>query len=138
MPEFTLFGNSVNLLVLGLFIGLRHALEADHVAAVTSLTSQQRSLANSIRQGAAWGLGHTITLFTFGSVVIFMDTTMPDYLVEKLEIAVGIMLIVLGADVLRRMYRSRIHFHSHQHNDGKSHFHAHSHSKQQYSRHENL
>jgi len=116
-----------SLLLIGLFIGMRHALEADHVAAVASLTSQKQSLAHTVKQGAVWGVGHTITLFLFGSVVIFMDTVMPADLVQGLEMAVGLMLVLLGADVLRRVIRDRIHFHSHRHGNGHYHFHAHSH-----------
>lgn len=138
MPDIPLAGNMMNLLLLGLFLGLRHALDADHVAAVASLTCKNRSLSYSIRQGAAWGFGHTITLLVFGSVVIFMDTIMPDYLARRLEIAVGVMLILLGADVLRRVYRGKVHFHSHQHENGDAHFHAHSHAGQLLSRHHHL
>lgn len=138
MSEFTLAGNMLNLLLLGLFLGLRHALEADHVAAVASLSNSKQSLSASIKQGAAWGIGHTITLFIFGSIVIFMDTVIPDSLARKLELAVGVMLILLGADVLRRMIRSKVHFHSHLHADGNTHFHAHSHAGQQLSQHQNL
>ena len=57
----------ISLLLLGFLIGMRHALEADHVAAVASLTSEGQTLKHALRQGAAWGLGHTITLFLFGS-----------------------------------------------------------------------
>ncbi|HEB55203.1 MAG TPA: urease accessory protein [Gammaproteobacteria bacterium] len=117
-----------SLLLIGLFIGMRHAMEADHVAAVASLTSRNQSLAHTIKQGAAWGMGHTITLFLFGSVVIFMDTMIPADFAKGLEMAVGLMLVLLGADVLRRVIRNRIHFHSHQHDDGRFHFHAHSHA----------
>ncbi len=117
-----------NLLLIGLFIGMRHALEADHVAAVASLTSQKQSLAHTIKQGAVWGMGHTLTLFLFGSIVIFMETIVPEDLAQGLEMAVGLMLVLLGADVLRRVIRNKIHFHSHQHSDGNSHFHAHSHA----------
>jgi ABC-type nickel/cobalt efflux system permease component RcnA len=115
------------LLLLGLIVGMRHAMEADHVAAVASLVSRHQSLANTIRQGSAWGLGHTITLLLFGSVVLFMDTVMPERLAAGLELAVGAMLVVLGIDVLRRVIRDRVHFHVHQHGD-HSHFHAHSHA----------
>ena len=117
-----------NLLLIGLFIGMRHALEADHVAAVASLTSQKQSLAHTIKQGAVWGMGHTLTLFLFGSIVIFMETIVPEELALGLEMAVGLMLVLLGADVLRRVIRNKIHFHSHQHSDGNTHFHAHSHA----------
>ena len=138
MPELSLGANIFNLLVLGLFLGLRHALDADHVAAVASLTSQNKTLSEAIKLGAAWGIGHTITLFLFGSIVIFMDTIIPDYLARKLEMAVGFMLILLGADVLRRILRSKLHFHSHDHDNGDTHFHAHTHAGQSFARHENL
>ncbi|MEA3290742.1 MAG: urease accessory protein [Pseudomonadota bacterium] len=117
-----------SILLIGLLIGMRHALEADHVAAVASLVDRKQSVANMLRQGGAWGLGHTITLFLFGSVVIFMDTVMPEKLARGLELTVGAMLILLGADVLRRVVRDRIHFHSHRHGNDCRHFHAHSHA----------
>ncbi len=117
-----------SLLLIGFFIGMRHALDADHLAAVASLVSQKQSLAYTIRQGGAWGLGHTITLFLFSSIIIFMDTVLPEHLARGLEMAVGLMLLLLGADVLRRVVRGRVHFHTHQHADGEHHFHAHSHT----------
>ena len=135
MPDFILGGNIVNLLVLGVFLGLRHALDADHVAAVASLTSKNQSLSQGIRQGAAWGIGHTITLLIFGSVVIFMDTVMPESLAKNLEIAVGVMLVLLGGDVLRRVICNKIHFHSHQHRNEHPHFHAHAHAGERQSQH---
>ena len=90
---------------------MRHALDADHVAAVASLTRQKQSLSYTIKQGAVWGLGHTITLFLFGSIVIFMDTIIPEYLSKRLEVAVAVMLILLGADVLRRLISGKVYFH---------------------------
>ena len=119
------------LLVLGFLLGMRHALEADHVAAVASLATGARSMGETVRQGAAWGLGHTLTLFLFGSAVILMDSVMPQRLANALEFAVGLMLIVLGADVLRRLRKHRVHFHVHRHADGVAHFHAHSHAGEQ-------
>lgn len=119
---------SGSMLLLGFFIGMRHALEADHVAAVASLVSRKQSLAHTLHQGTAWGLGHTITLFLFGSIVIFMDTVIPATLARGLEAAVGVMLLLLGADVLRRLRRDKVHFHTHRHGPGHTHFHAHSHA----------
>ncbi len=116
------------LLLLGFLIGMRHALEADHVAAVSSLATGARSVRDTVRLGAAWGLGHTLTLFLFGSVVLAMDTVMPERLASGLELAVGVMLVGLGTHVLWRLYRDRIHFHVHRHADGTVHFHAHSHA----------
>ncbi len=123
--------STLTLLALGFLIGMRHALEADHVAAVASLATGARSVGETVRQGAAWGLGHTLTLFLFGSVVLVMDTVIPERLADGLEFAVGLMLIVLGADVLRRLKKQRVHFHLHRHADGVAHFHAHSHAGEQ-------
>lgn len=117
----------ITLLIFGFLIGMRHALEADHLAAVASLATERQSFRHTVRQGAVWGLGHTLTLFAFGSLVIVMNATVPDRLAHWLEMAVAVMLILLGADVLRRVVREKVHFHAHRHGDGQVHFHAHSH-----------
>jgi len=117
----------LSLLFIGFLLGMRHALEADHVAAVASLATRSSSIRQTALQGAFWGVGHTLTLFLFGSAVLMMDTMMSELLADFLEFAVGIMLIALGCDVLWRLYRERIHFHVHRHNDIR-HFHAHSHA----------
>lgn len=111
---------------------MRHALESDHVAAVASLASRRPSFRHAVLQGAVWGLGHTITLFVACSAVLFLDRAMPERLAHALEAAVGVMLIALGIDVLRRLWRDRIHFHVHRHADGTVHFHAHSHKGETY------
>lgn len=120
-----------SLLLLGFFIGMRHALEADHLAAVASLSAHQHSVRDTIRHGAVWGLGHTTTLFLFGSVVIWMDSMISERLAFYLEIAVGFMLIALGIDVIRRVIRDRVHYHLHRHAGKQAHFHAHSHAGEQ-------
>lgn len=125
---FSILGVMMSLLLLGFLIGMRHALEADHVAAVATLATRSPSMSHTLRQGAAWGLGHTLTLFLFGSLVIWLDTVIPAQLARGLELAVGVMLVVLGLDVLRRLGSDRVHFHLHRHGDGTSHFHAHSHA----------
>jgi ABC-type nickel/cobalt efflux system permease component RcnA len=121
---------SFSLLSLGFLLGMRHALETDHVAAMASLVTRSGSLGDSIRQGAVWGAGHTLTLFLFGSVVLLLDTVMPEKLAQGLEFMVGLMLVGLGIDVLRRLQRDRIHIHFHRHADGQQHFHAHSHARE--------
>lgn len=118
---------SLSLLLLGLLIGMRHAVETDHIAAVASLATGSPTLAEAVRQGAAWGLGHTVTLFLFGSLVLLLDAVMPVALAQLLELLVGVMLVGLGIDVLFRVVRRRIHFHTHRHDSGDFHFHAHSH-----------
>lgn len=114
-------------LLFGFLLGIRHALEADHVAAVATLATRSTSLKHTIKLGAVWGLGHTLALFLFGSMILMLDTIVPDQLARALECAVGVMLIVLGVDVLHRLYKERIHFHTHRHASGEVHFHAHAH-----------
>jgi hypothetical protein len=116
----------LSMLLLGLFIGMRHALDADHLAAVATLATRQSSLGRAVALGAAWGLGHTITLGLVGGLVLALGTTIPEGLASTLELGVGLMLVLLGADVLLRLARSRIHWHAHRH-DGAFHFHAHAH-----------
>jgi sulfite exporter TauE/SafE len=117
------------LLILGFFLGVRHALEADHVAAVASLATRSSSLVNTVRVAAAWGVGHTMTLMVFGSILLALDASLPPEAGRILECAVGVMLVVLGVDVLRRLHRKRIHLHVHRHDDGIHHFHAHAHDE---------
>jgi len=119
------------LLLFGFFIGMRHAMEADHVAAVASLSTRSVSLGQAVKQGTVWGVGHTITLFAVGTIVLLIDTIMPERLALGLEFAVGIMLVVLGIDVIYRLIKERIHFHVHGHAGGTTHFHAHSHLGEQ-------
>jgi len=115
-------------LALGFLIGMQHALEADHLAAMGTLAlganKSKRSLA---LRGAAWGLGHTITLFAICAAVILLGLTLTDRIAALLEFGVGAMLVLLGIDVIRRMRARRIHFHAHVHDHGRPHLHAHSH-----------
>lgn len=97
-----------SLLLLGFVIGMRHAVETDHVAAVASLATRSGSARHTMLQGAVWGVGHTMTLFLFGSAVLSLDIIMPERLALGLEFAVGFMLIALGVDVLRRLIRDRV------------------------------
>lgn len=118
------------ILLLGFLIGMRHAMESDHLAALATLaTRSSPSIGYTVWQGAIWGLGHTITLFIVCSIVLFLDTVMPEPLTRGLEAAVSVMLIALGTDVIRRLVSERIHFHSHEHThaDGSRHWHAHAH-----------
>jgi len=117
----------LSLLMLGFLMGMRHALDADHLAAVAAITSDNTAFRDSIKHGAVWGLGHTVTLLLFGSSILWLDTVMPEQIAHYLEMAVGVMLMGLGVDVLRRLIKDRIHYHAHKHDNKASHFHAHSH-----------
>ena len=116
-----------SVLVLGLLLGLQHAVEADHLAAVASLGTRGGDLRDAARLGAAWGMGHGLTLLLFGGAVVLIGGSIGPGLALILESIVGLMLILLGTDVLLRIWRKRVHFHVHRHGR-KTHFHAHSHS----------
>ena len=118
---------ALSLLFVGLLLGMQHATEADHLAAVATLATRETSLAQTLRQGLAWGIGHALTLFAFGAAVLVLGQAISPGLSRALETAVGVMLILLGADVLRRLARDRIHFHVHRHERDGAHVHAHSH-----------
>jgi sulfite exporter TauE/SafE len=117
----------VSLLFFGLLLGVRHALEADHVAAVAALASRARSLNEYVKLASAWGVGHAAALTAFGAMVIALGVALPKPVARGFELAVGVVLILLGIDVLRRVRRERVHFHMHQHDDGHVHVHAHAH-----------
>jgi len=116
------------LLGLAILVGMYHALEADHLAAVSSLATGKTRLPDIIAQGITWGIGHTATLFLFAGAALTLGQAIPEGLATQLETAVGIMLIGLGGHVLWRMWRDRVHFHAHRHETGEAHFHAHSHA----------
>ena len=115
------------ILLLGLLIGMQHALEADHVAAVSSLCTGTRSVRRIAAHGAVWGLGHSLTLLIFAGAAVFLDLRFGETMAQVLEGVVGVMLILLGGQVLFRLWRDRFHFHRHRHADGRTHFHVHSH-----------
>lgn len=121
----------ISLLLLGLLLGMRHALEADHLAAVASLATRSKGMRGTVFQGAAWGLGHTITLLLAGGVCLLLRAAISERLAAALEGAVGVMLLGLGADVLLRLRRRRIHLHVHRHPDGTVHLHAHGHGPEE-------
>jgi hypothetical protein len=116
------------ILGLGFLLGMQHALEADHIAAVSSIAARRSHISDIVKHGLTWGLGHTATLFVFAGVAILLGRAIPESVAKPIEGAVGIMLIGLGAHVLWRLWRDRVHFHRHGHDDGTVHFHAHSHA----------
>jgi sulfite exporter TauE/SafE len=120
----------IAVLLLGLLLGMRHALEADHVAAVASLVLTSKSARSSLLHGAVWGIGHTMTLLVVGTFVILTQSAIAETTAAILEGCVGVMLVLLGLDVGRRMIHDRLHFHVHEHPGGVRHFHAHSHTEQ--------
>ena len=114
------------ILGLGFLLGMQHALEADHVAAVSSIAARRTDVADVVKHGLTWWIGHTLTLFVFAGAALGLGRAIPEHLARPIESAVGIMLVGLGTHVLWRLWRDRVHFHRHSHGDGVVHIHAHS------------
>ena len=127
--------STLSILFMGLLLGIRHATEADHLAAVATLTAGQSSTAQTMKLGIAWGIGHTLTLMLFGGLALWLGTSIPPRMEQALELAVSVMLVALGADVLRRLIRKPIHFHVHSHGPQVKHVHAHSHTREETNAH---
>lgn len=120
---------------LGLILGIKHALDADHVIAVSTIVTEHRSFKWASLIGAFWGLGHTVTLFMVGLLVIGLRLTIPIRLALGLEFLVALMLVFLGASILWRSFRQqRLHTHTHAHNpETHIHFHVHERSEEDHS-----
>lgn len=125
------------LMVLGFFLGMRHATDPDHVIAVTTIVAREKTASSAAAIGAAWGLGHTLTILVVGGGIILFGWVIPPRIGLSMEFSVGVMLILLGiinlAGVMRyvrasRTSRAAVHEHTHAHSHGDYvHTHAHSH-----------
>jgi ABC-type nickel/cobalt efflux system permease component RcnA len=123
-------GNSIStasVLTIGLVFGLKHAVEADHLAAVSTIVSERKSLISSSIVGGLWGVGHTISLLIAGVAVLLLHIEIGEKTALALEFCVALMLIALGSNALRKLSRGKLHFHSHQHG-GLAHLHPHVHA----------
>ncbi len=106
----------IGVLGFGFLLGVKHATEADHVAAMSTIVAENRSLWSSTWLGGFWGLGHTISLFVAGVFVVLLDFQISESAERWLEFGVGIMLTLLGLNVLRMLLRGdTLHFHTHEH-----------------------
>ena len=86
----------VTVILLGLFLGMRHSTDPDHVVAVSTIVSRQKSIRGSATIGLLWGLGHTLTIFLVGSAIIIFGVVIPPRLGLSMEFCVALMLILLG------------------------------------------
>jgi hypothetical protein len=121
-------GSLATPLGLGLLLGLRHALDADHVAAVSTLVGQHRSVARSALLGAFWGAGHTLALLAAGTGVFALRVTISAEVERGLETAVAVVLMLLGGHALLKASGTLVlHAHEHAH-DGWTHRHVHVHA----------
>jgi high-affinity nickel permease len=119
----------LSLLSLGFLLGLKHALDADHVAAILTIATENRTFWRSSLIGFCWGVGHTVILLVVGTAVLLFKFTIPSAWAKLFEVAVGVMLVGLGLSVAFALWRERVHLHAHWHEHGEQHRHLHSHSR---------
>lgn len=119
--------------LLGLLFGVRHALEPDHLAAVSTLASEQKSLKHSLGVGLSWGLGHALTLVVFGGFLSLFEVKLPQNVAASLEIAVACVIIALGVRAVKKAIDEgkrgpvAVHVHqgtAHAHPAASDHFHV--------------
>src|ERR1700722_812111 len=138
-----------SIIAIGFFLGMRHATDPDHVVAVTTIVSRQRSLLKAAFTGIFWGIGHTITIFVMGAAIILFGVVIPARIGLSMELSVGLMLIILGViNIISFLRTSRtvvpssaeaeiVHTHPHVHGE-VIHDHSHAHSVAHSHDHESL
>jgi high-affinity nickel-transport protein len=117
--------NLVTIVVIGFFLGMRHATDPDHVIAVSTIVARQQSARRAGLIGMLWGLGHTLTIFAVGTAIILFNIVIPSRLGLSMELCVGVMLILLGGWNLWEFFRTgsklntkaMFHFEAHNHGD---------------------
>lgn len=127
------------VVALGLFLGMRHAIDPDHVIAVTTIVARQREARAAALTGLLWGVGHSLTVSAVGTAIILFNLTIPDRIGLGMELSVAAMLVLLGLlniaaflnfrpSIWRRMAArsSQVHAHAHSHGD-YVHTHPHGH-----------
>jgi High-affinity nickel-transport protein len=134
--------NFLSIIALGFFLGMRHATDPDHVIAVSTIVSREREIGKSAWIGVFWGIGHTLTIFAVGAAIILFDVAISPRIGLSMELAVGLMLILLGVMNVVSFFQGLpssttragrsvspqgevIHSHAHSHGD---YIHTHSHS----------
>ncbi|MDP3910348.1 MAG: sulfite exporter TauE/SafE family protein [Gemmatimonadales bacterium] len=113
---------------IGLILGLRHAFEPDHLAAVSTLATRETRLWPAARLGLAWGVGHTATVGIVALLIIALGIRLPESLWPLAELVVAGLLVLLGSVVVWRYARGRWHLHVHSHQSSVPHVHLHSHA----------
>ena len=116
------------VLVVSLLLGLRHASDPDHLAAVSTLiaSDSEDGTRRAGRLGLAWGAGHALTLAAFGLPIVLLQAYLPDTAQRIAEAAVGLMIMFLATRLLLRWRRGHFHAHAHRHGDVE-HRHLHPH-----------
>src|SRR5687768_11199889 len=103
--EITTETSTIWILIFGFIIGLKHAVEADHLAAVSTIVAERKNVFSSTIIGGFWGVGHTLSLLIVGALVIFLKLQISESLEARLEAIVGGMLVLLGLNALRKLWQ---------------------------------
>jgi ABC-type nickel/cobalt efflux system permease component RcnA len=130
----------LSIIALGFFLGMRHAIDPDHVIAVTTIVSRQKSIRHAALIGVLWGLGHTITILAAGSAIVLFGLVIPPRVGLTMELSVGLMLVLLGilnlSGIMRwiaETFTPSASRHSHPHGHGDYiHSHPHGHAPERH------
>jgi ABC-type nickel/cobalt efflux system permease component RcnA len=116
--------------LVAIALGLRHATDPDHLAAVSTLyaSGRERTVRLAAKLGLAWGLGHGLTLFLFGLPIVLFKAYLPERVQQGAEMTIGLVIVFLAVLLLVRWRRGAFHAHVHEHGDG-AHMHVHSHER---------
>lgn len=125
------------ILLISLLLGLRHASDPDHLAAVTTLIASEEQ--NHVRKagimGFLWGLGHGTTLVLVGLPLVLLNRYLPEVISQIAEVAIGCIIVLLAVRLLMRWRRGFYHVHVHTHSSGEPHRHVHTHVEDSSHRH---
>src|SRR5215213_4800072 len=118
------------VLLISLLLGLRHASDPDHLAAVTTLIASEEpeAVRKATFMGLSWGLGHGTTLILLGLPLVLLGRYLPEGIQQAAEVAIGVIIVVLALRLLVRWRRGFFHAHHHTHEGGEAHRHLHSHA----------
>ena len=105
--------NFLSAALLGFLLGLKHATDADHVVAVTTFVSRERSFRRAAVIGGLWGIGHSLTVFLVGGALVVFRLVIPPRMGLGFEFGVALMLILLGFNNLRPANATEPHPHEH-------------------------
>jgi high-affinity nickel permease len=126
------------ILLVSLLLGLRHASDPDHLAAVTTLIASEK-VRDQVRKAGAmgflWGLGHGTTLILVGLPIVLLNHYLPEVISKVAEVAIGCIIVLLALRLLIRWRRGFYHVHVHSHDGGEAHRHVHSHAHDETHRH---
>lgn len=127
---------TLTTIIFGFFMGLKHAFDADHVIAVSTMASHQKNPLKTALIGAFWGIGHTTSLFLVGTIILIFKINISQNVAFFFELMVGIMLVLIGVKSLLYI-RNTQHLHPHQHNK-QPHIHFHDHSDKRHHHHQSF